>query len=326
LDSNGDGLIDPSYGHGTHVAGLITLASPQAKILPLRCFSAEGDGDAFAIAKAVRYALEAGAGVINMSFGLPYRSRIVDFALDQAAQAGVLLVASAGNQALSDPGPFPARKSAVLAVAATDAQDQLADFSNFGSFIEISAPGVGLYSAYPQGGYAIWSGTSMSAPLVSGVLAELLRIEPSAAAAEAALLTGAMPIDAINPGYEGALGAGRIDALAAVELALGWSGSTPSLKLDGTLEAPRLSVIQSGPDLAADLYFGYLDSGGQFRSLGPSGFEEGLFASLSGVVLPSGFAVARVPLIAFPPDAGVGYVALTPRGSLELLAVSLLQR
>ena len=326
VDENQDGLVDPSFGHGTHVAGLVVLAAPQARIMPLRCFSAEGEGDAYAIAKAIWFAVETGARVINMSFGLTYRSAILSTSLSRAFEAGLHLVASAGNGGLANAPPYPARKLEVMAVAATDAEDRRADFSNYGTFVDISAPGIDLYSAFPNGGAAIWSGTSMAAPLVSGAIARLCALNLPQPAIEQAVLDAAWPIAAVNPGLDGLLGSGRIDALAAVERGLGWSEQTPSLKLEGTPPAPLLSAIQSGPDLTADFYYGFVGASGEFHSLGASGFEPGLFPTASAVVLSSGFAIAAQPLPKPPADAVLVFVALTDPGTLNPRALSTLQQ
>lgn len=195
----------PAYGHGTMVAGIVALTAREAAVMPLRVFTSEGTGAASDIVKAIRFAAMRGAQVINMSFGLPTTSQAVREALRFAKDQGVVLIASAGNNNSSTP-QFPASEDALVwAVAATDAQDRKADFSNYGAFVDVCAPGVSIYSAYPGGRYAWWSGTSFSAPFVSGTVALVLSIGRSPdRVRQTALYVG------------GGLGYGRIDAWQAL--------------------------------------------------------------------------------------------------------------
>jgi hypothetical protein len=164
----------PYFGHGTMVSGLIHTLAPSSRILPLKVFDANGFGNSFRIAQAIVYATNQGASVINMSFGLATRSRLVDDAVDYAWRRGVVLVASVGNTNSRVDKIYPAGDHQVIGVAATDLQDQKAIFSCYGPAADVSAPGQGLVSPYPAGLYAVWSGTSASAALVSGEAALLL--------------------------------------------------------------------------------------------------------------------------------------------------------
>jgi subtilisin family serine protease len=213
----------PGFGHGTFVAGLIALVAPDAAIMPIRAFDAEGRGTTFDIAQAIQYAANRGALVINMSFGLSTRSFALEAAISLARNQGAFMVASAGNEG-DDVKQYPAAYDQVIAVAATDANDVIADFSNFGSHIAVCAPGVGVYSAYPGSRFGIWSGTSFSAPFVAGEAALLYSTTPRLTRRTAitrnrinrAITETAVNIDANNPGLAGQLGAGRIDVLEAV--------------------------------------------------------------------------------------------------------------
>jgi len=224
----------PGCGHGTFVASIISLVAPQAQILPIRAFDERGIGTAFNIAKAIGHAVDNGAVIINMSFGMQRDSFVIDFALRSAFDRGVLLVASAGNNNSGDPR-YPAGKdNLVVAVAATDANDVKADFSNYGPHIDVSAPGVGIYGAYPDGRFGIWNGTSFAAPFVSGEAALLYsttltgnwvrgqgcnQIIPGRArrcSVEKTIMGTAVDIQSNNPGFPGQLGRGRIDVFAAV--------------------------------------------------------------------------------------------------------------
>jgi thermitase len=203
-----------AYGHGTMVAGVVAAVAPGATILPVRAFDANGVGAASNIGKAIRYAVRQGSNVLNLSFGLTTQSAPIQKAIDFAWQQEVVLIAAAGNGNTSAP-QYPASDDLrVLAVAATDQNDVKAGFSNYGSHIDVSAPGVSIYSAYPGGSYASWEGTSFSAPFVSGEAA--LVLSHGSGDAGQVIQDTAVNIDALNPGYRGLLGRGRIDALAAV--------------------------------------------------------------------------------------------------------------
>ena len=217
LDQSSASFLDamnPAHGHGTFCAALIAAVAPDAMIMPLRAFDDNGNADAFVIARAIRYAVQNGADVINMSFGMTEESKVVKQAVKFANERGVTVVASAGNGGTNE-RQFPAAFNDVLAVAATDLQDRKASFSNFGSTIYVDAPGVNIISAYPDGLYAIGSGTSFSAPLVAGEVALLKSL--TFQDTDKAVAKGAVNIDGNNPGFARQLGFGRIDMLKALQ-------------------------------------------------------------------------------------------------------------
>jgi thermitase len=179
---------DPNdeQGHGTHVAGIVAAASgngiggvgaaPGCKLLPIRAGGAvlmTAD-----VADGVLHAVEAGANVINMSLGSATDSPTMRAAVDQAALAGVLVVAAAGNDGVTSPF-YPAGYEAALAVGATTPTDARAPFSNHGAWVELAAPGVDILSTTFDGGYGIMSGTSMACPLVAGAAALLRSARPT---------------------------------------------------------------------------------------------------------------------------------------------------
>jgi thermitase len=189
-----DGDADPSekgvygqnisYGHGTHVAGLVALAAPDAKIMPLRVLDVDGSGNVWVLAQAIQYAIDHGASVINMSLSTSTRTRLLEDVIGRAAcenagacaaqQGGVVVVMAAGNsgsQKQEYPAAEPKNLGGALAVAATTQQDTLASFSNYGPWVSLAAPGESVLSSVPGGEYASWSGTSMAAPLVAGTAA-----------------------------------------------------------------------------------------------------------------------------------------------------------
>jgi thermitase len=181
----------------------------------LRVFDDAGYTDAFTIARAIRYAVQQGANVINMSFGMTSDSNAVKQAVRFAIDRDVTVVASAGNNNSNAP-QFPASFNKVLSVAATDLMDKKAGFSNFGKTVFVDAPGVNIISAYPGGYYAIASGTSFSAPMVAGEAA-LVQAASRSNDTDKAVAKGSVNIDSKNPGYAGQLGFGRIDMFRALQ-------------------------------------------------------------------------------------------------------------
>ncbi len=202
----------PAHGHGTLVAGIIAAIAPQAMIMPLRVFDDSGHADTNTIVRAIRYAVRNGASVINLSFGLSDHSKAVQGVIEYAARSGVVVVASAGNSNWNIP-QFPAALPNVIAVAATTNQDQKAAFSNYGSAVDVSAPGSGIISTYPGGHFAIASGTSFAAPMVAAEAALVLSYKN---AVGDSIKSGTLNIDRLNQAYTGQLGAGRIDLLKAL--------------------------------------------------------------------------------------------------------------
>jgi subtilisin family serine protease len=207
-------LVNPAYSHGTLCAGVIAVIAPDSMIMPLRAFDDQGKSDVFMIAKAIRYAVQHGAQVINMSFGTLSYSQVLRSAIAFAQGSQVLLSASAGNNDTSAP-QYPAGFSGVMTTAATTLFDTKASFSNYGSDVFIDAPGVNIISAYPGGYYSVVSGTSFSAPVVAGVAALVGSLR--ATGVRDSIAGGAVNIDSNNPNYANQLGYGRIDVLHAVK-------------------------------------------------------------------------------------------------------------
>ena len=215
-DQQTAGFLDghnPAYSHGTLCAGILVAVAPGAMIMPIRAFDDNGNADAYTLAKAIRWATEHNADVINMSFGTLENSKVLSEAVSYARNKGVLLVASAGNDNTSTP-QYPAAYAGVITVASTTLSDTKASFSNYGSNVVLDAPGVDVISAYPGGGYAMASGTSFSAPEVAGEIALILRLRTSGVTSAAD--STAVNVDSRNPGYYQQLGYGRIDVLRGV--------------------------------------------------------------------------------------------------------------
>jgi len=169
-------------GHGTHVAGVaaavtnnqqgIAGMAPKAKIYAVRVLDENGKGTLDKVASGIVEAADHGAKVINLSLGSSQSAQTLKDAIDYAWNKGAVVVAAAGNDGTSAP-TYPAYYNQVLAVAATDSSDHKAEFSNYGKWVDVAAPGVDITSTYVGGGYKMMSGTSMAVPQVSGLAALL---------------------------------------------------------------------------------------------------------------------------------------------------------
>jgi subtilisin family serine protease len=184
LDQSTTAILDTTklpaaFGHGTMVAGIIHLAAPQAKLMPLKAFTADGVGDLADILRAIYYAADHGASVINMSFSLSDSSPELTRAIGYAHDAGAIAVASTGNTGLPSVA-FPAASPKTIGVGSIDAAGNLSTFSSFGSPMWVVAPGENIITTYPGNHWAAASGTSFSAPFVAGGTALLKAYQPLA--------------------------------------------------------------------------------------------------------------------------------------------------
>ena len=219
IDNDRDGRVDEAFGHGTHVAGIVHLVAPEAQLLIVRVLDADGRGDLVNVAAGVRWAVEQGAKVINLSLGATERADALQNVLEDAENAGVLIIATAGTWGTDRIVDFPGKSTHTLCVAAVDNNDAGASFSSYGSDIEMSAPGLAIRSAYPGGGYRLWSGTSMSAPFVAGAAALLAEKHPqwTLLETEARLDATARVITSVPAGAsKGQFGSGALDIGAAL--------------------------------------------------------------------------------------------------------------
>ena len=262
---------DPSSGyHGTHVAGTIGAATDNGtgvagvtwagRIMPLRVLGRWG-GTHFDIAQSLRYAARLSnasgqlplerAHVVNMSLGGGPPDQTLADACAAARNAGVVVVAAAGNESTGTVS-YPAAHPGVVAVGALDAAGQRAPYSNWGSALDLMAPGGDMgqdltgdgwgdgvlstvwddQSSPPRGSYEHYNGTSMAAPHVAGVAALVLAVAPglTPAQVEAYLTSSANDLGA--PGFDTQWGWGLVDAYRAVTAAQGVTSSPPQLHLD----------------------------------------------------------------------------------------------
>jgi thermitase len=186
--------VDDFFGHGTHVAGIVAAVTDndvgvagtdwKASLMNVKVGDDFGVFMDSSVVRGIVWAALRGANVINMSFGGPTRSEIFHRAIQFAARSDVILVAAAGNAASSTPN-YPAAYPEVISVGGTDENDQAADFSSYGSWVNVAAPAVNIFSTAPThpnalflNTYGYLSGTSMSSAFVSGEAALLLSLQP----------------------------------------------------------------------------------------------------------------------------------------------------
>lgn len=183
LDQSSTSILDstyPEFGHGTMVAGIVHLIAPTAQIMPLKAFRADGTSNLSDIVRAIYYAANNGARVISMSFSMAKSSPSLQSAIQYALDKNVALVASAGNDGLKT-SVYPASYNGVEGVGSTTNADQRSAFSNYGSGTTLfAAPGEGVITTFPGGGYAAGWGTSFSAPMVAGSAALVIQARPTA--------------------------------------------------------------------------------------------------------------------------------------------------
>lgn len=208
-------------GHGTHVAGIIAARtnnrngiagmSWNSKIMPIKAIGADGSGTAFDIAQGIEWAVDHGADVINLSVGNYTPSAVLQEACRYAYERNVVLVAASGNDATNQPG-YPAAYPEVLGVSAVDHRKQRAEFSNYGSYVDVVAPGVDIASTFIYGDYAALSGTSMACPHVAALAALIRSVKPQLSNVEVMELIRDSSMDLGEPGRDDFYGYGMINS------------------------------------------------------------------------------------------------------------------
>ncbi len=228
IDDDLDGQIDEGYGHGTHVTGIAHLVAPQATLLPLRVLNSDSRGNTFKTAAAVFYAAANGADVINLSLGSAERSILLSEAVAEAAGAGVVVVAAAGNTNNSVE-QYPAAESCALGITSVRTDNKKkSSFAAYGEWIDLAAPGEKITSTFPVDGYASTSGTSMATPFVAGQVALLRSLDPTLTLNEIGLLMGGTVQSVNDTLYPGLLGEGLINLLASLQALVSGSELDPA--------------------------------------------------------------------------------------------------
>jgi hypothetical protein len=218
------GTGDKVHPHGTGIAGAIVAharlkgTAPAAQILAARAFGSKrgsSDGTSFNILKALDWSVRRGARIVNMSFAGP-RDPAVLRSLAVAHAQGIILVAAAGNAGPKSPPLYPAADPDVIAVTATDENDQLFHAANQGKHIAVAAPGVDIFLPAPEGTYQMISGTSFAAAEVSGTVALMLERRPDLDPQSVRKILMTTARDLGPTGVDPQFGAGLVDAYQAV--------------------------------------------------------------------------------------------------------------
>lgn len=219
---------DDDNGHGTHVAGIIASQTNNRegiagmtwfnKIMPIKVMNAEGSGTSFDVANGIMWATDHGAEVINLSLGNYQPAEVIEEAIQHAFDNNVILVAATGNDSTDQPG-YPAAYPQVISVAAVDRDGEWAEFSNFGNYVDVTAPGVAIASTYPGNAYAELSGTSMAAPHVTALAALIRSSYPELSNTRVKQIINQTTTDLGQPGYDDYYGNGLINIAEALQAA-----------------------------------------------------------------------------------------------------------
>ena len=241
VSNNGD--TADVHGHGTKVAGVIGAVmdnslgvasiAPDAMIMPIRITnSTDGWATTSAMASGITWASDQGARVANISYEATSSSSVRN-AADYMRSRGGLVVSAAGNEGSLR---STADSASIITVSATSSSDSITSWSNYGSFIDVAAPGAGLRTTTSSGGYASVSGTSFSAPATAATIAMIMSVDSRLKPAEIETILEDSAKDLGSPGRDDQYGHGRIDTLAAVQLA----GGQPGPVVDQ--EAPTVAI------------------------------------------------------------------------------------
>lgn len=243
--------LEDATGHGTHVAGIIGAAmgngkggagiAPGAAILSLRVVNAAGYIYDSALIAALRTAVKNGAQIVNISIGGTAYNAVFQKVINEAAEAGVTVVAAMGNDGTNCLN-YPAGYDNVIGVVSVDRTNNRASGSSYGTWGDVAAPGAAVWSTTYYGSYSSKSGTSMASPVVAGVAALYKSVHPDATPAQ---ITARLKATATKGGSD--LGAGIVNAAAALsekpgiptaEIRSGETGEVLSQSTGGTLTAP----------------------------------------------------------------------------------------
>lgn len=253
--ANADSDPSDDNGHGTAVAGTAAASGNNStgvagvawgvSILPVKVMGANGSGTHSAIANGINFSADRGARVINLSLGSTSSSRTLQSAVNYAYNKGCLLIAAAGNNGNSTP-VYPAAYSNVVAVSALNKADTLPSWSNYGSYVDVSAPGDGITTTWPSNSYITISGTSFASPIVAGAAALALSVNPALTPKSATDLLLATSDDLGAPGYDVYFGSGRVNAAKLVSTAVPVADTTaPVTTLTNPKDGASIAGLRS---------------------------------------------------------------------------------
>ena len=265
IDSVGAIDVDVA-GHGSHVAGIIAAVAdnaiggsgvaPQSRILPIRVLDSLGSGDSKDVSKAVRFAVDSGVRVINLSLGGSTESTSLTAAIQYAVDRNVLVVAAAGNGAADSTPKWPGASDLTIAVTAVDRYNSVTSFDQRGDYIDIAAPGSSILST-ASNDYKIQSGTSMAAAFVSGAAALLFAAQPSITAAQVRDVLQRTATDIGAPGRDTTFGHGLVNLVAAfAELDVMFPKIiTASLATEGRVGALAMGTASTSASTATSQWY-----------------------------------------------------------------------
>jgi subtilisin family serine protease len=327
VDDDGNFIIDDSLGydfgdfdtdaspndmqwrHGTHVSGIAgavtnNIAGVASIGYNARLMAVKGSNSNLYVSngyEAIAYAADNGADVINLSWGSPIESITESNTVLYAYYLDAVVVAAAGN---SNDGTvnYPAAYPHVISVASSNSNDTKAFGSSFGQSVDVSAPGVNIYSTIPNNGYALLSGTSMAAPLVSGLAALMRTFNPllTADQVEDCIKNNTDNIDFMNPNYPGKLGTGRINAFKAMQCV-----SQTRYQIDASLKGfdvpnafsctssfiPKIALKNCGTTNLQSVSISYKVDGGALNTIQWSGdmaYDSLQYIDLSSISMNTG--------------------------------------
>jgi subtilisin family serine protease len=274
------------FGHGTAVTGVIAAngnngmgvagVAYDCSVLPVKVMDSSGFAPYSTIAAGIKYAVDNGARVINLSIAGMSPSATLQQAIDYAWSNNVVVVAAAGNNADSTP-QYPAACDHVLSVASTAPNDSLSYFSSFGSYVKISAPGETIWTTQSDlnNPYGPWRGTSFASPVVAAVAALVISANPALSNDQVVSLLEQSADDIGAPGYDTSFGYGRVNALRAV--------SAASAAPDAVSPVPQAtpSVLLSAPGLNAQFVLGTNIS---LRAMGAASDAGGVITNIAFIV------------------------------------------
>ncbi len=229
------GASNAGHGHGTGVAGVILQVAPEATILPIRVLKSDGTGDITDVARAVDWAVQQGADVINMSLGAYVDSLTIYLTMHYGAQYDVYFTASSGNSGDNQitypavmapdqvPGDLGILGRNLISVGSVDNYSVKSTFSTYGSEIELVAPGEEVYTLMPNSSIAHATGTSFAAPMAAGTLALALGELGDTYDGNLSMMAheeSDAGIFALNGTFQGLLGSGQLDVEAFMQRAL----------------------------------------------------------------------------------------------------------
>lgn len=245
----GDNDPDPfhpntNFTHGTHVGGIAGAVSDNQlgvasigyniSIMAVKCtFNSQSNTASIPMAyEGITYAANAGADIINCSWSSPQFSQTAQNVINFAVSKGSIIVAAASNDGVEQIR-YPAAYDGVIAVASTDINDNKSSFSNYGTWVDVSAPGSRIRSTIATGSYSTFDGTSMATPMVAGLLGLMKSHNPylTNAQLEQCLLDSAERIDALNQSYAGKIGKGRIDAEKSLRCVGAFLNAAPKVQI-----------------------------------------------------------------------------------------------